>query len=143
MGSLTLYDFRDIDLMLKVAREADAEGISSSDLADLLGMEDDTRPVGSRLAWMRRYGFFDFDDEKRLWRLSHSGDRIVESHVRASTLAALEKVPDESMVEVMAHVTSRYRHADHVTATLLRREFLFGTKPNSAAYNQRRRRSAA
>jgi len=142
VAHLTLYDFRDIDLMLKVAQEGDDLGVSAVDLADALGMEDDVRAVGSRLAWGRRYGFFAYDVEKKLWRLSHAGDRIVASHVRASTISALEKVPDESMVEVMAHVTSRYRHSDPVTATMLRREFLFGTKPNSAAWRQSRRAAA-
>jgi hypothetical protein len=32
------------------------------------------------------------------------------------------------MVEVMSHVTSRYRLGDPVIASLLRREFLFGTQ---------------
>jgi hypothetical protein len=141
MAHATLYDFRDIDLMLKLADEADENGqTTTAELASALGFaEDDLRPMGIRLAWMRRYGFLGYDEKAKLWRLSSSGERIVKSNVRATTIAAIERVPDEAFVDVMAHVTSRYRHADPVTATLLRREFAFGTSPKSAAYNGRGR----
>jgi len=141
---LTLYDFRDADLMHKVAVEGGAQGVTSQELADALGMSDDLHAVAIRAAWMRRFGFFDFDAERKMWSLSKSGERIVEADTKASTISRLEQVPDESMVDVMAHVTSRYRHADPVTATLLRREFAYGTAPQSVVYNgsrrQRRRR---
>jgi len=140
MAHLTLYDFRDVDLMHKVANEGGAEGVTSKELAEALGMADDVQAVAIRSAWMRRYGFFDFDAERKLWRLSRGGERIVESDTKASTIDRLEKVPDEQLVDVMAHVTSRYRHGDPLTATLLRREFAYGTSPRSAAYNGSRRR---
>lgn len=131
---LTLFDFRDVDLMHKVAEEGGAQGVTSRELAEALGMSDDVQAVGQRSSWMRRFGFFDFDEDRKLWRLSESGERIVESDVKASTIERLAKVPDEELVEVMAHVTSRYRHGDAVTATLLRREFVYGTAARSSAY---------
>jgi hypothetical protein len=139
---LTLYDFRDVDLMHKVADEGGAQGVTSKELAEALGMADDVQAVAIRSSWMRRFGFFDYDHERRLWRLSRGGERIVESDVKASTVDRLAEVPDEELVDVMAHVTSRYRHGDALTATLLRREFVYGTAPNSVAYrrNGRRRR---
>jgi hypothetical protein len=137
---LTLYDFRDADLMHKVLQEGGAGGVTSQELAEALGMRDDVQAVAIRSAWMRRFGFFDYDVERKLWSLSKSGERIVEADAKASTISRLEDVPDEAMVDVMAHVTSRYRNADPVTATLLRREFAYGTAPYSVAYNGRRRR---
>jgi hypothetical protein len=136
---LTLYDFRDTDLLHKLAQEVDPDTgmISSEDLAAALGMEDDVRAVAMRCAWMRRYGFFARDDRLGVWRLTRGGERIVEAHLRASTEKALEAVPEEAMVDVMAHVTKRYRHGDPLMATLLRREFLFGTTPRSAAFATR------
>lgn len=131
---LTLYDFRDVDLMHKLAAEGGADGATSHELADALGMKDGAQAVAMRAAWMRRFGFFDYDVERRLWRLSASGERIVESDTKAATIDRLEKIPDEQLVDVMAHVTSRYRHGDPVTATLLRREFAYGTSPQSSAY---------
>ena len=137
---LTLYDFRDVDLMHKVAAEGGAQGVTSKELAEALGMADDVQAVAVRSSWMHRFGFFDFDEERRLWRLSQGGERIVESDTKAATIDRLAKVPDEQLVDVMAHVTSRYRHGDPVTATLLRREFAYGTAPHSAAFNGARHR---
>lgn len=139
MAHLTLYDFRDVDLMHKLAAEGGAGGLTSKELAEALGMPDDVQAVGMRSAWMRRYGFFDFDEERKLWTLSDGGERIIEADTKASAIEKLDELPDEAMVDVMAHVTSRYRHGETLNATLLRREFAYGTAPHSAAYNGRRR----
>lgn len=126
----TLYDFRDLDLMMRIADDAERR-LSSKDLAENLGLEAEgggTQSVAIRLAWMKRYGFVEFDDKRRDWTLSTAGRRITESRVRAASIKAIEAVPDESMVEVMSHVTARYRLGDPVIANLLRREFMFGTQ---------------
>jgi hypothetical protein len=136
---LTLYDFRDLDLMLKLEEASGAEGATTQELADALGMDDDSHAVGTRSAWMRRYGFFDFDEEKRLWTLSAGGKRIAQAKLRAAAANKIDAVPDEALVGVMAHVTSRYRLGDPMMATMLRREFAFGTSPHSAAWNGKRR----
>ena len=70
----------------------------------------------------------DFDHTRRLWRLTPGARRVTDARLRASQARTIEALPDEAMVEVMANVTSRYRLGDPVTAHLLRREFLFGTK---------------
>lgn len=134
---LTLFDFRDVDLMHKVAAEGGAQGVTSKELAEALGMSDDVQAVGQRSAWMRKFGFFEFDEDRKLWSLSEGGERIVEADVKASTIDRLEALPDEALVDVMAHVTSRYRHGEMMTATLLRREFAYGTAPQSVAYERR------
>lgn len=141
MARLTLYDFRDADLMAKVAAEGGADGVTSHELTSALGMkDDDVANVAIRCSWMKRYGVFEFDDERRLWRLSDAGDRIVEANSRAREIPAIDKVPDEKLIDVMAHVTSRYRHGDPIMATMLRREFAYGTKTGSAAYTRNGRR---
>jgi hypothetical protein len=143
MAHLTLYDFRDLDLMQMVADQANDQGqISTYDLAAALGMDEDTHAVAMRLAWMRKYGVFGFDETARLWSLTRGGQRVIEANQQAASTPALEAVPDAALVDVMAHVTSRYRHGDSLTATLLRREFAFGTRPGSVAYqrNGKRRR---
>jgi hypothetical protein len=125
----TLYDFRDLDLMLKLAEANGHGGIGSSDLADALGFDEgDNRPVGIRLAWMRRYGMVAFDEKERLWSLSQSGRRVTAAHLRAPALRQVEKLPDEAFVEVMAQVTSRYQRGEAMLGHMLRREFLYGTK---------------
>ena len=130
---LTLYDLRDIDLMMRLGDHG-ASGATSHELAESLGMNGDIQAVAIRCAWMRRYGIFDFDEEKKLWTLSKGGERVIESKTRAAMIRQIEAVPDEQMIEVMAHVTSRYRLGDQLVATMLRREFQFGTNPRSVAF---------
>jgi DNA-binding IclR family transcriptional regulator len=123
----SLYDFRDLDLMLAIAEGA--EGISSTDLAEAIGLgEEGARAAGIRLSWMRRYGMVKFDDDKRLWTLTRGAERVTEAKLRAAAAKTIDAVPDESLVDVMAHVTTRWRLGDPMNAQLLRREFLFGTQ---------------
>lgn len=125
----TLYDFRDLDIMLKIAAEGDEEGwVETEALASSLGFEELGAP-SSRLSWMRRYGMLEYDSERRLWRLTEGGDRVTRSKLKAGQSKSIEAVPDEAMVEVMASVTTRFRHGEPMLAHLLRREFLYGTAP--------------
>jgi len=133
----SLYDFRDLDLMLKIADEADDEGwVETRALAEALGVEEGEKVhgVGVRLGWMRKFGMLERDDERQLWRLSAGGDRVTRARLRAAATKQIESVPDEALVDVMAHVTARYRLGDPVMATMLRREFRFGTDPRSRVW---------
>jgi len=126
---LSLYDFRDLDLMHKLA-EQNGDGVSTHDLADMLGFEEKegTQSVAVRFTWMRRYGMVAFDDEERTWSLSPSGRRVVSAQLRAPALRTIEQMPDEQMVEAMALVTSRFQRGEAMIGHMLRREFLYGTK---------------
>jgi len=125
----SLYDFRDLDLMLKLEAEADDEGwVETEHMARSMGFGDEKQPIGIRLSWMRRYGMVEFDDKRKMWRLTPGGDRVVHARLKAAQTRSIEALPEEAMVEVMANVASRYHHASPMTAHLLRREFLFGTK---------------
>lgn len=125
----TVYDFRDFDIMAHIHEHANG-GMTSHELADALGFdaEEGGRPVGIRLAWMRRYGMVAFDDDNRTWQLSRGGKRVVGAHLRAPELRVVDSMPDEAMVEVMAHVTSRFQRGDAMLHAMLRREFMYGTK---------------
>lgn len=125
----TLYDFRDLDLLLKLKAEGDQDGfLDTENLARSLGFEEATK-ITSRLSWMRRYGMLEFDNARRLWRLTPGAERVTQARLRASQASVIEALPDESMVEVMASVATRYRLGDPMVAHLLRREFVFGTAP--------------
>ena len=127
MASASLYAFRDLDLMLAIA---DTEnGIEAMELAQAIGLgEDGARAAAIRLSWMRRYGMLRYDDKARLWTLSPSGERVTSARLRAAAARTIDALPEESLVDVMAHVTTRYRLGDPVMAQLLRREFLYGTQ---------------
>jgi hypothetical protein len=125
----TLYDFRDLDLMMHLAERANGTGVPTAELADLLGFDEgDNRPVGIRMAWMRRYGMVAFDDKERSWRLTPGGERVTKAHLLAPELKIVDSMPDEAAVELMAHVTSRYQRGEPMIAAMLKREFMFGTK---------------
>lgn len=130
MSKASLYDFRDLDLMVKLADSAggDHNEISAQELAELLGFEQ-ARDVTSRLSWMRRFGMLDYSEERHGWSITRGGERVVAARLQAAKTRAIKNVPDESLVEVMSHVTARYRLGDPMIAQMLRREFLFGTKP--------------
>lgn len=129
--SVGLMEFRDLDLMLAV--EAAGGAVTSAQLAEAIGV-DGAQGTAIRAAWMRRFGIFDFDEKTGIWTLSASGQRVVKAKRAAAALNQVEKVPDEAMVDVMSHVTARYRLGDPAMAHMLRREFLFGTSPRSRVY---------
>lgn len=119
----TLYDFRDMDILVKLA---DAGGATSAEVADMIGLGDAV-PMARRLAWMRHFGMLERDDEDGVWNLAPGGRRVVQARLKAAQTRTIEAIPDEALVDVMAHVTTRYRLGDPVMATLLRREFAYGT----------------
>jgi hypothetical protein len=128
MPSATVYDFRDLDLMVRFRESLD--GMTSGELSDELGLgEEGIRHVAIRLAWMKRYGMLEHDEDSKLWRLSAGGERVTSARLKAAQAKTIEAIPDESLVDVMAHVCSRFRLGDRVTSTMLRREFQYGTKP--------------
>lgn len=141
MARMTMYDVRDLDLMLKIRDEQNDVGeITAEELAAALGIPDDVRNVAIRLAWMRRYGMLTFNGERRGWSLAKGGERVVASKLKAAQATQIDALDDGQMVDVMAHVTTRYRYGDPLIATLLRREFAYGTAPLRAQQNGRGRR---
>lgn len=126
----SLYDFRDLDLMLTLEDRADEDGWTpTAELASSLGFGDELRAIGIRLGWMRRYGMVEHKDKPdSIWRLTDGGLRVIDARLRAAQTKSIEKLPDEAMVEVMANVTSRFHHGSPMLAHLLRREFMFGTQ---------------
>lgn len=126
----SLYDFRDLDVMHKLVEEGDNEGwVDTEHLARAMGLGDThNRNVSIRLAWMRRYGMVTRDEQRGMWRLSRGGERVVAARLRAASVRELEQLPEDALVETMASVVQRYRFVDSMTATMLRREFMFGTQ---------------
>lgn len=125
----SLFDFRDSDIMHHIAENTNGKGLSAIDIADLIGLgEDGTRPIGVRLAWMKRYGMVVYDDKDHLWKLSRGGQRVHDAKLLAPQFRVVDTLPDESMVEVMAMVTSRFQRGETMLGHMLRREFMYGTQ---------------
>jgi hypothetical protein len=127
--SASLFDFRDLDVLLKLEAEADDQGwIETAILAETMGV-DGNRAVGSRLGWMRRYGMVKYDENKRMWRLTPGAHRVIAARLDAAAAKGLKVMKDEEMIGVMSSVTTHYQHASPMVAAMLRREFLYGTQP--------------
>jgi hypothetical protein len=123
-----VQSFRDLDLMLKIEHEGGNDGVEARALAESLGAENGT-VIASRLNWMAQFGLLQFNKEHRLWTVSSSGARVVEAKLRGAASREIDAIPDEALIEVMAHVTSRFKHDDPVMGHMLRREFAYGTRP--------------
>jgi hypothetical protein len=124
--SFRVYDIRDLDLMLRVA---DLTSVTAKDLVKEFGAnEDGGQHIASRLAWMRRFGMLSLNEKSREWSLSEGGQRVTKAQMKAVAKSRIESIPDEEMIEVMAHVTSRVRLGDPMTAAMLRREFQYGSR---------------
>ena len=133
MSRMSLYDFRDTDVMLKL----DGLGpLTAPEMAVEMGLggDDGNRAVGSRMAWMRRFGMVELDEVTRVWKLSPGGERVLASRREAAVKNLIDQMPEHELIEAMAYITSRYRHGDHTLASMLRREFLYGTSPRSSVW---------
>lgn len=141
MPPLTLYDFRDLDLMHLALENADELGnVTTEELAAALGFGEDLRNVGARLGAMRRMGIFNRNEKKDLkpWHLTRAGERILAAN-ELSLSEGIDEIPDGQLVTVMSRVMTRYRGGDPLTAQMMRREFLFGTRQRTIFGAGRRR----
>src|SRR5262245_48233084 len=133
---ISLYDFKDTDLMLKLQ---ELGAVSSKDLASEMGLNGEaTQAAGIRLAWMKRFGMVVFDPKTRLWALSRGGGRVLAAKRRAALKDLVDAMPEGELIEAMAYITSRYRLGDPMVAHMLRREFIYGTSPRSSVKGWRR-----
>lgn len=135
--TLRVTDYRDTDLLARVAEQG-ADGVTSADLGSLIGYDDTNghRSVGARFARMRAYGMLAFDEKRRLWTVTEGAERVLRAQEVSAGQSVVERLPDEEMVSIMAAVTTRYRIGDPLVATMLRREFAFGTDRRSAVWNR-------
>jgi len=120
----SVREFRDFDLMLKLAETGP---LRSPALAGELGLDEYGSVIGRRLGWMRHYGMLDRKDSGE-WLLTDAGGRVIHARKRARLLQELNELPEEELIEVMAQVMARYQRGQPMIATMMRREFIFGTR---------------
>jgi hypothetical protein len=134
---LTVFDWKDTDLMALV-EQAGESGVSAADLASEMNFNghDAHRAIGMRFAWMKKFGMLNYDEKHHLWTLTDVAHRVMESQKVAALTKVLKAVPEEAVVEHMAHITSVYRMGDPMIAAMLRREFQYGTSPKSRVWNR-------
>lgn len=106
LSSLTLYDYTDRDLLYALEECGDEEGYASSEeVARKIGIRSSkpNQSVGSRFAWLKRFGVLDFKLEKGegLWRLNETGESLLHGkEMSASINKALEKLTPAQRLRV-------------------------------------------
>lgn len=134
LSSLTLYDFSDRDLLYALEECGDNEGYATAEeVARKIGIRASkpNQSVGSRFAWLRRFGIMDFKpggkDGKGLWRLNETGESLLHPKDMSVTLnKLLDKMTPGQRVKVMEIVsreTAKEGRTNRQAAHLTRRAF--------------------
>ena len=128
--SLRLVDFLDEEFLALVVDNADYEGWASSQMIaeSVTSEEITTRNVGSRLAWLKRYGVVERDTRpgsrtRGFWRLTQVGEQLVHARFTKGQQTALSSVREEQLWQLAAELGTRYEAANQATAHLVRRRF--------------------
>jgi len=128
-----LYAFSDEELLALVRDNLDEEGwVTSSDLADAIGVPDDEEQrlagIGIRLGWMVRYGVIRKNDKPPLlpsrYTITGRGIVILDAAFSKDLETQLRGLKGEALWRLAREVTGRYGRADDVSASLVRRSFL-------------------
>jgi DNA-binding HxlR family transcriptional regulator len=135
-ASLRLSDFLDEEFLALMLDNASAEGwVSSSELAESIDPDarDITpRNVGSRLAWLKRYGVVERDPRpgsptRNYWRLTPVGVEMINARFTKQQATVIEKLRDEQLWALSQQLSSRYEYVGPTAANLIRRRFSAST----------------
>lgn len=138
--SLRLGDYSDRELLRIIYDLADEYGwVESTHLAEHLfpmqirkGREDRNqalRCVGQRLSWMRRYGVVQKNEEGRkgVWGLTATGKMLLTGKIPARERKVLENLKENQLLDLTETLSMRYFYAGEVAATMMRRQWQFGS----------------
>lgn len=141
---LTLYEFKDRELLLRLDEEQQYEGDASGwtdlrELAKAIGF-DDAGALGSRMGWMRRYGFaMRKAGGPPLWRLTEIGRELAYGELRAAQQRTLDGMGEAQMLALMRAVSSKWKGYEGATSDAMRREWQASTRRNGVGPQVRKR----
>ena len=133
MDSLKLYDLSDRELLHVVMDEQDAEGwTASTAIADRLGITHryPNQCVGTRMSWMKRYGVVEKHPTRHAWKVSRSGQTLMNGDLTASQKQTLDAMDSARVLMLTRWLTGRYRRSGESAGHLYRREWNYGTRRN-------------
>jgi hypothetical protein len=125
--SLRNVDFTDRELMLVV--ESLGDGATSRDVGMAMGYTNGkgkyaARAAGSRLAWMRKFGFLGRNDRDGKWFLTDAGTRLLKGDVSPAMMRAMHHAKEGEQLMLMRELMKlSYIGGRQETATAVRREF--------------------
>lgn len=138
--SLRLSDFSDRELLRIIYDLSDEYGwVESVHLAEHLfptqvraGREDKNqalRCVGQRLSWMKRYGVVQRNekDRKGTWGLTGQGKLLLTGAIPAHERKVIENLKENQLLDLTETLSMRYFYAGDVAATMMRRQWQFGS----------------
>lgn len=132
--SLKLVDYSDRELLHMVEDHANDDGwADAKELGKALGIvgKRASSCVGSRLAWLRRYGAVEAEagSKRNKWRVTQIGHTMIRGELKASTRRVLDDVPDSQILLVTREVAQRQRaKRNDVQGHLIRREWRHTTE---------------
>jgi hypothetical protein len=113
LTGLTITDFADRDLLYALEESADDSGwASASEVARKIGLSR-SKPaqcVGSRFAWLRRFGVMDFKikNGEGFWRLNETGESLLHGKdMAASVNRALQDLTPAQRIRVTELVSQQ------------------------------------
>jgi hypothetical protein len=128
-SSLRLIDYSDRELLHMVEDLAGPDGWADAlDLAKALGIEGKRRAacVGSRLAWLRRYGAVEGErgPVRMRWQVTEIGHVMIRGELRSRVRNVLEDLDESQVLLVMRALAGRQRsYNNDVRGHLIRREW--------------------
>lgn len=141
---LRIEDMSDREFLLVLADCADDDGWADSQvIADVMDLAE-RRIASSRLSWLARYGAvereYETDEHNRprmrksgqyfytqRWRMTERGEALAFGRLRAQTRNSLDKLGDDSMLELTHWLTTRVRRSNETATKLVAREWRYGT----------------
>lgn len=142
LNGLKNDDFSDRELLHVVNDLADNDGYTTSqEIAHQLGIRLETnghhvtqedhlnhgiRCVGTRFAWMVRFGFCERDEDRTKWRLTAEGHDLMNGRLTSGLQKALDKLDPADRVLLMREIATGYVDSSPAAAAMLRREWQRG-----------------
>lgn len=127
LPSLKLNDYADPELLAIITDVADAEGYAeSTDIAAQVGIEarHANRCVGSRFAWMRRWGWVERHPDRSAWRLTETGHALISGRVTRTVQRMLDRLSEGDRVRVTRELARMVRSGGNAaTQQMVKREF--------------------
>lgn len=127
--SLRNEDRTDREVLLIIKDVAVGGEARTSDVCDYLRIPEnngkDRASVRQRLAWMKKYGWLDYNETDQSWSLTDVGKAVADGRLRASLEKTLSDLkPGERVLIMRGIVNGLFENGNAPVGTLVRREFL-------------------
>lgn len=134
--ALRIRDFSDRELLHVMLDESSDGAVDTRRIAiRVFGLSDSeentaiiqyyTRCVGSRFAWMRRFGLVDKGDTVGTWIMSSEGASLISNDLNRSLANSLDSLENDRSLALANRVGLKLVSASDTASTAMKRELLF------------------